>query len=271
MLLRCAFYCQGEGYNLEDLQTLLQSRSYSVRSYPKVLQVRIIKNNQPARDVFFFEYGVVVFWGMNEHEESDFIDLAKFYTLIPLSKTVVDTCIYELQQHQTSIDEEEDRILLEDDDPLIKLSLSHGLSQSVKLSVFENEIDHTIEANRHLPEELATKGKISLSRKKIAQKIGSLFAQRNLVNLHTDILDTPEFFWKKPKYESYYRMAVEYLDIETRINILNRRLDVIHELYNILSNELKHSHSSFLEWIIIALIILEVLIHLGHEISVKIF
>jgi uncharacterized Rmd1/YagE family protein len=111
-----------------------------------------------------------------------------------------------------------------------------------------------------MPAELATKGKISLSRKKLSQKIGALFAERNSVNLHSDILDTPEFFWRRPRYEPYYVMGVQYLDITTRIGILNKRLDVIHELYDILSNELKHSHSSRLELVIIFLIFIEVMI-----------
>ena len=261
--MRCSFYCQGDTYSLQDLITLLDGRGYILRAYAQVLHIRLIgPGGDSIRDIFCFEYGVVVFWGMNEQEEQEFLDLLRPYTTGLLSKVIVDTCTYQLNQKEILIDEEEDRILLETDDPFIKLSIYHGLSQSVKLAVFEQEIEKTIEANRHLPAELAANGKISMSRKKIAQQIGLLFAQRNLVNLHTDILDTPEFFWKKPRYEPFYRMAVEYLDIGTRLNILNRRLDVIHELYNILSNELKHSHSAFLEWIIILLIVLEVLIHL---------
>ena len=143
--------------------------------------------------------------------------------------------------------------------------MAHGLSQSVKLDVFENSIEKTIENTRYLPAELAEKGKISLSRKKISQKIGALFAERNSVNLHSDILDTPEFFWRRPRYEPYYHMASQYMDIATRLDILNRRLDVIHELYDILSNELKHAHSSHLEWVIILLIVSEVLMHLVKD------
>jgi uncharacterized Rmd1/YagE family protein len=140
--------------------------------------------------------------------------------------------------------------------------MAHGLSQSVKLDVFENTIAQTIESTRYLPAELAEKGKISLSQKKISQKVGALFAERNSVNLHSDILDTPEFFWRRPRYEPYYHMASQYMDISTRLDILNRRLDVIHELYDILSNELKHSHSSRLEWVIILLIVTEVIMHI---------
>ena len=50
------------------------------------------------------------------------------------------------------------------------------------------------------------------------------------------------------------------MDIQQRLEILNKRLDVIRELYEILSNELNHIHSSRLELVIIYLIVIEVFI-----------
>ena len=90
--------------------------------------------------------------------------------------------------------------------------------------------------------------------------MGELFAERTSITLHTDILDTPEFFWRRSRYEPYYMMATEYMDIQQRMDVLNKRLDVIYELYGILSNELNHAHSSRLELTIIYLIVIEVVL-----------
>jgi uncharacterized Rmd1/YagE family protein len=113
---------------------------------------------------------------------------------------------------------------------------------------------------------LAEHGRIPLSRTKLSKKIGYLFAERNSINLHSDILDTPEFFWRRPRYEPYYIMASQYMDITTRLNILNKRLDALHELYEILSNELNHRHSLRIEVIIVLLIAFEVLLVLMKDI-----
>ena len=59
--------------------------------------------------------------------------------------------------------------------------------------------------------------------------------------LHVDVLDTPEFFWEYPELEPLYIMTANYLDIETRVEVLNQRLDVIHELFEMLGNELQPS------------------------------
>ena len=160
---------------------------------------------------------------------------------------------------------EEDEITLQTKNVLSKLAISYGLAQSVKLTTFEETIQKTIDRTRSLPEDLANKGKIRMSRKGISRKMGELFTERNFINLHSEILDTPEFFWNYPELEPFYRRTAHYLDVSKRVEVLNRRLTVVHELFEILSNELNHQHTSRLEWTIIILIVIEVVIALLRD------
>lgn len=89
----------------------------------------------------------------------------------------------------------DDQLFLEDNDNLVKLAFSHGVAQSVKLATFEESIESLIEETKYLPVELAEKGKINLSPIQISKLIGKLFHHRTEVNLHSDILDVPEYFW----------------------------------------------------------------------------
>ncbi len=89
--------------------------------------------------------------------------------------------------------------------------------------------------------------------------------ERNFINVHAEMLDTPEFFWNHPELEPFYRRTAHYLDVNKRIEVLNKRLGVVHELFEILSNELNHQHSSRLELIIISLIVIEVVIALLRD------
>jgi uncharacterized Rmd1/YagE family protein len=57
-----------------------------------------------------------------------------------------------------------------------------------------------------------------------------------------------------------------YLDLESRVEVLNQRLGVIHELFEMLGNELNHQHSSRLEWTIIGLIVMEVILTLLRDV-----
>ena len=160
---------------------------------------------------------------------------------------------------------EDDEIILQKKDFLTKLAISYAIGQSVKLTVFEETISRTIEHSKHIPKDLSDKGKITLSRKETSKKMGELYLERNYINLHSEILDTPELFWEHADLEPLYRKMALYLDVNKRVDLLNRRLNLLHELFEILSNELNHQHTYRLEWTIIILIVIEVVIVLMRD------
>lgn len=262
--MRGAAFCTGDSYHLFDIETYFKVKSYPCHKYEGTLHVSFIKGDERA-DAFIFSYGCVVTWNMKAQHEAMFLkDLQKF-SQGSFAKSIADQFEFS-KGSETKIHEEEDLIVLESDDTLIKQSFSYGMAQSVKLKAFEASTKKTIEESEKLPKQMAKRGKIDLPAKKISQKLGELLTERNSIILHSDILDTPEFFWKRPRYEGYYLMTSDYLDMDKRLEILNRRLDVIKDLYDALSNELKHLHSSRLEWIIIILIAIEIVVALWKDI-----
>ena len=52
--------------------------------------------------------------------------------------------------------------LTEEEDIIAKCAISHGLALSVKLAVFEEAIEKTIQGTKHLPEDLALDGTINM-------------------------------------------------------------------------------------------------------------
>lgn len=249
--------CTADSYNVDTLAKDLRDLGMDPKFYDHVIHLEMTEDDQFGH-VYIFGYGCCVFWNCNNDQIDTLLDLCQKHAVRPLPNPVTDEHNYHFGQ-ETEVLEESDEIIIESDEPLIMLSLSFGMSQSVKLSSFEEAINRTIQKTKHLPEELANQGSTSLSRRKLSKYIGSLFGQRHSINLHNELLEIPEFFWRRPRYEPYYHMARHYLDISTRMNILNQRLAVLHELYEILSDELKHLHSSRLEWIIIYLIVIEVI------------
>ena len=71
---------------------------------------------------------------------------------------------------------------------MIKLTISHAIAQSVKLTLFEELIDTAIASMTHIPNIMAETGKIHLRRKEINMKIGQLFIMRINVNLVSNVL-----------------------------------------------------------------------------------
>lgn len=177
-----------------------------------------------------------------------------------------DVFSYEYGSPGSQAKVEEDEITLPNHDVLTKLGFSHGMSQSVKLDAFEQIIQKTIHLTRELPDLLARQGSVQLSRKDIRKMMGRLFIVRSSINLHQELLDTPKFFWEHTVLEPYYELMAHYLDREQRVNVLNQRLLILQELFDMLATELNHQHSSRLEWIIIWLIFIEVFLTVAKDI-----
>ena len=90
--------------------------------------------------------------------------------------------------------------------------------------------------------------------------IGEVFVIRHDVNLHSEILDVPDFFWKQEKFERDYKMVYKYLEMAERTEVLNKRLDMLRDLLDVLQQQLENAHAVKLEWIVIWLIVIEVLV-----------
>jgi uncharacterized Rmd1/YagE family protein len=267
--MRCTGYCTAENYQLNKVSDYFKKKNFQTRLYRNVLYL-LAPNKQD--EIFVFALGCFVSWGLTSKEENDFAREIQTFAINPIPKVEIDRFIFSYG-NRTSLQTHDrfnaDIIMLEDDDVQIKLAISYGIAQSVKLEYYEESVQSTIRKNHSLPSELAHKGRISLSGKSISKRMGELFLERASVNLSSEYLDMPEYFWQFPRLESYYIMTEKFLDISRRVNSLNQRLDVLHGLFDMLTTQLQHRHSSLLEWIIILLIFIEIVMtllpmHLGH-------
>lgn len=259
--MRCLFTCTADSYNVNELFASLKGR-YEASIERGVIQIEI-PTHFDTGNIFYFPFGCIICWGLSKEQEDLFIGEAKNFERQSLVTPVVDVFTYNSGESSKVVNGE---IILANRNSLTLMAISHGLAQSVKIDAFEKRIQRTVDLTRHVPQEMATKGRVFLSRREIRRMMGELFIERNSINLHFDILDKPEFFWEYPEVEPLYYMIAHYLDIETRVEVLNQRLGVIHELFEMLGNELNHQHSSRLEWTIIILILIEVGIALMRDV-----
>lgn len=274
--MRCSSYCTASSYNISKLVQSLVDNGFEPKYFDDVVHVqKEFNKKERVIDIFYFPFGCTIIWGADESEEKLIIeDIEDGVETEKLDDPSSDFIYfsYNNDSGKTFIDEEKNEIILHDNSSLIKLSISHALAQSVKLNILEISVSDLLEKTAPIQKELALNGSVSLSKKEISKQIGMMFNERYSINLHSDILDVPEFFWRRPSYEPLYLTAAEFQDIQTRQNILNHRLDMVHELYSILSNELNYKHSTRLEIIIIVLITIEVVLGLtNHDIVNKLF
>lgn len=261
-LSRCVSFCTAGSYDLLGLANFFKKKGYFTRLSRDVLQV---SNAKRQGDIFFFNHGCFVAWGFKKSFEDKLLEYVKEFAINPVSPIEIDH-FYFLYGEETVIDTHEkfrlDIITLASQDDQVKLAISYGLAQSIKLEVFEEQIKDAIKRNSALPEEIESRGTISLSRRAIFKRMGEIFIARSSINLNIEYLDVPEFFWRNPNLEPFYTMTNKFLDIPSRVMALNQKLDVLQELLDILNSQVQHRHSSLLESIIILLIAVEIIISL---------
>jgi uncharacterized Rmd1/YagE family protein len=217
-------------------------------------------------EVFVFGFGAVVFWNF-KNEETEKLWMEKH--LYP-NKEVVG-----LKHNSESIDSacdelgfcysdtfrwHRDVVELQTRDVGEKLAVSFAVGKSANLSILEYRMQNAIERNAHIPEDLAKYGSLHLSRRQINVEVGRLYLLNNAINLETNLLDTPEEFWEDDRFEPEYDKSIKYLDVNTRITLLDKRLSVLKDLNSILMDAAHNHHASVLEIIIIVLIVAEIAI-----------
>lgn len=254
--------CTAASFQLSRLLEFIKEHDESPKFFRSGNVVHRRYGNEDG-DVFYFSYGTIVMWGLSKSEEEAILFEARLFEEGPLDAVEWEESLYSQGSSAKIL---KDSITLPSSNVLTKLAFSHGLAQSVKLAVFEKLVERRIERSRYAPESLAKFGRIAMPRKQLAMMIGEIVLDRNSINFHTDILDTPEFFWEHSDLEPLYRLIAQDLDIVARVNVLNRRLDILKELFEILSNEIENRHSSTLEWIVIILISMEVIVTFLKEI-----
>lgn len=292
LLPRVTAYCTSGTYKMKDLLRWLKDRKRIHNTNPKLFDEclytpftykdwRSDHNYQEEQhqlirladeggeidigrnsDIFIFEYGVVVLWGFSRKEELAFLeDLARFESekLSSEDIQIEEFNYYITKSYQPRI--YNDFITLRDDSNyMLKLSISHALSQSVKISLFEELVDNTIEDTQDIPQQVAQTGKVEMNRDEIMKSIGELFILRININLHGSVLDLPELMWAEPHLEPIYQATRGYLEINQRVELLNQRLEVISDLLQMLKEQLGHSREENLEYIVVVLVCVEVLV-----------
>ncbi|KAJ0426446.1 hypothetical protein BJY00DRAFT_85626 [Aspergillus carlsbadensis] len=225
-------------------------------------------------EMFVFSYGVVVFWNFTAKQEKDILADLAFATSsatgspLPLATMPLQEEDFETEEFHFEYSTEisrprvyNDMITLRSGDHMIKLAISHGIAQSTKLCFFEEVMARQMAEAKDVPRRLAMTGKLGLKREEVFRILGKLFKSRVEVNLSSNVLDVPNFFWEsEPTLYPLYIAVREYLEIKPRIQVLNERCRVFLDLAEILSDSIADSKTSHQTWIIIVLILISIVV-----------
>lgn len=236
-------------------------------------------------DYFVFSDGVVVFWNIDNYEKAEFFNCIKKHSsslyLSEISKEETETMPFIITSGNKS-NLKKDVIYLHNGhalnysnndinnnqkksnfftNVLERYAFSHALATSVKVGIWENQLNQRAEPLSGIAYAL-TNGRIIWKRKDTLKKIGEFARLRHSINLAK--LFNQDFYWERPEYERLYNSLCKYLAVSYRLNMMNKRLDYCQQLVNSIDNVLTHNHASTLEWMIIILILIEIFFDFWH-------
>ncbi|WFD34530.1 sporulation protein rmd1 [Malassezia cuniculi] len=240
----------GDLLGVPELQTISEEGEEGDKNAPRT-------RRQYIPEVYFMEYGTVVIWGMSVTEERRLLREIRRFEVERLA--IEDVEVEDLNWYLADYSRIYNDVitLRRGSSYMTKLSISHALAQSAKISFFESVIEATIDTTKDIPESIAQSGKIGMPPGDIMKHIGHLFILRMNMHLVGSIVDAPEIFWSQPDLEPLYAAVRSYLEIPQRIDLLNTRVEVLQDMLQLLKDQVTSSHSEWLEIIVIILIVLE--------------
>lgn len=140
------------------------------------------------------------------------------------------------------------------------LVVSDVLAKSVVLAQDEREVAKVFETIEPFVRELATAGKFFRNRRGILRLIGEALLVQHNVSGRAAIADKPDALWDRPDLERLYARLEDEYELQQRVDVLNRKLAVVAETADTLSDIIDTRRSLRLEITIVLLIAFEIVI-----------
>ncbi|KAJ3908777.1 hypothetical protein F5879DRAFT_265888 [Lentinula edodes] len=228
---------------------------------------------QENAEVVFFEYGVIVCFGLTEREEKSILEDIENAGIL---RRKISEEHWEIEECHFAHDPNigypriyNDFFTLKSRSHLLKLSIAHALAQSTLLAHFESNAQRVLSSPQTLaiPQQLADKGALQLKRREALKLTGRLFTLRRDVNLVSNVLDVPELFWSEASLKELYDAVREYMEISGRVQVLNEKLGMASDFLEAIHDHLNNSAMERITWIVIWLIVVAILVELGEVIA----
>ncbi|KAG5646754.1 hypothetical protein DXG03_002440 [Asterophora parasitica] len=212
---------------------------------------------EEVAEVVFFEYGVVVFFGLEERQERDIVeDIGRAGIMrrpIEEQNWEVEECHFAHDPNISYPRIYNDFFTLKSRSHLLKLSIAHALAQSTLLAHYETTAQRVLSSPlaRAIPVQLAISGKLQLRRRDALKLTGRLFKLRRDVNLVSNVLDVPELFWSEASLDELYEAVREYMEIKGRVQVLNEKLGVASDFLEAIHDHLNNNEMTRITLVVI--------------------
>jgi uncharacterized Rmd1/YagE family protein len=215
--------------------------------------------------VTLFRYGVAVLIGLAPGEEGEVLHDLSARLVRPVAPREEEIA------HIVVASDKDDQILpggpivLKTATPEHLVVIADALSKSVVLARDEREVSAVFELVEPFARQLAEKGRTTGGRRAILKHIGNALLVQHRVSGRVAVTEKPDVVWDRPDLERLYARLEDEYELRERAEALTRKLSVIAETAEVLTDIIDTGRSLRLEIIIVVLIAVEIVIA-GYQI-----
>lgn len=242
----------GEYIDLKKVQENVRHYIFMNREHPLVIKL--------LRDRFavLTKFGAITFWNVPVRLRVQFLKEIK-----PFVKSNKEFYPYD-EETKVWVGGEIDKVTFDRVTlshfgvPKIKI-ISYILSQSVALERYEDEIETSLPELGVVVENLKSTGRALLNERELLKRIGQVLSVKQTAVAHLALFDKPEEVWESADLEHLYNHLFSEYELRVRFDVLDKKINYLSDISEMLMNFLAEKRNAVLEIIIIILIAVEIL------------
>jgi uncharacterized Rmd1/YagE family protein len=210
--------------------------------------------------VTLFRYGVAVVIGLTGEEEATVLRGLQSRLVRPVKPSEEESVLIELAP------DKDDQILpggpitLKAITPDHLIVIADALSKSVVLARDEREVTAVFEVTEPFARQLAEQGRVAPGRRAILKHVGNALLVQHRVSGRVAVVEKPDVVWDRPDLDRLYGRLEDEYELKERAEALTRKLAVIAETAEVLTDIIDTRRSLRLEIAIVVLIAIELVV-----------
>jgi uncharacterized Rmd1/YagE family protein len=245
----------GEGLDLKGLE---RQDAFSVNP--------LAFATSPNGTAMLFKFGAAVFFNMTPIEEERLAHGLEQRILGPLEEREVESALVVAAPDEDNLLSKSGAIQVNSTDPNRLLLIGEALAVSVALAYDERRLSAAFDKIEPLAASLIKRRLPAGPKSAMLEQIGeALLIQKRLVS-RVDLDEKPDVLWDHPELERLWAKLVDEYDLPARARAVERKLAVIRETADTVTDLISTRTSHRLEVLVIVLIAIEILLALFDRI-----
>ena len=212
--------------------------------------------------VVLFKSGAAVFIAMTPPEEEAIVGMLASRVERPLAERETESTLLVVRPDTDELLSVSGNIQLRDADQNRLLLVAEALAMSVAMAYDERRIAQAFDRIGPVADSLSQRRLPLGPQSALLEQIGEALKLQQRLAGRVDLDDKPDVLWDHPELERLWAKLVDEYDLPARGRAIGRKLEVIRETADTITDLIATRTSHRLEWYIIALIAIEIVLGL---------